>query len=46
MNGIQFVHLVFGETDGAELRDAQTETKDDEKGERADDGPIKRTGEA
>ncbi len=40
VNGIQFVHFVFGEADGAELGDAQTETEDDEEGKSADDGPV------
>jgi hypothetical protein len=44
--GIQFVHLVFGEADRAELRDAQAESEYDEEGERGDNGPIERTGEA
>ena len=33
MNGIQLVHFVFGEADGTELREAQTEAEDDEEGE-------------
>ena len=40
VNGIQFVHFVFGEADGAELGDAQAETEDDEEREGANDRPI------
>jgi hypothetical protein len=37
MNGIQFVHFVFSETDGAELGEAKTESEDDEESKAADD---------
>ena len=43
--GIQFVHLVFGETDRIELRNAQTEPEYDEQSERPGDGPIELTGQ-
>lgn len=45
VNGIQFVHFIFGEADRAELGNAQTEAEDYEESKTADDGPIKSSNE-